>query len=333
MAKTETAKAAGEPEGEARSSSARGPRSPNFPSISLSDALGKARVLYDKDKRAWVSLNTVLTHLGFSLKLSGSTARVLSALRQFGLLEDRENQYRVTDAAVRLFTLSDGSTERLKTLQECVKKPAVYREILNQYEDGIPSDAALNDYLITTKKFNPASVETFIRVFKASLQFAKLGPESYSDPGGNEGLLDEVDPEIPSVPAPNRHNEGRVAGRSANEGLSVPSIPAQTFVLSVPRSVRAELKIFGQVQPQDLDRLKEQIDFLRESFEVVIIPVSCEGCKASLELGIAPGGGIGNMAEATFSCPVCGTARKLLLPGPVRSISIKAQEPAPSTKQ
>ncbi len=159
---------------------ARGPRSPNFPGISLQESLGKARVLYDRDKRNPVRVRTILGHLGFSDKLSGSSARVISALRQFGLLDEQDNHYRISEAAFRVFTLSEGAPERTEALQACAKRPAVYRELLTRYPDGLPSDAALKDALIL-RKFNPASVDTFIRVFKATLSFAKLVHGEYNE--------------------------------------------------------------------------------------------------------------------------------------------------------
>jgi hypothetical protein len=46
------------------------------------------------------------------------------------------------------------------------------------------------------------------------------------------------------------------------------SIPPLSWVLSVPRGVRAELRITGKdVTKGDLERLKQQIDFLVASFE------------------------------------------------------------------
>lgn len=46
------------------------------------------------------------------------------------------------------------------------------------------------------------------------------------------------------------------------------AIPLLSWVLSVPRGVRAELRIVGKdVTKGDLQRLKQQIDFLVESFE------------------------------------------------------------------
>lgn len=170
--------------------SGRGPRSPNFPAISLSDALGKARTLYEKDRRAWTSISTVLSHLGFSAKLSGSTARVISAMRQFGLIEQNDKLVRVSDAVVRVLTLSDGAPERSKALRDCVLKPQIYREIFNEYPEGLPSDEALKDYLLVQKKFNPDSVDTFLRVFRASTEFAKVSPTAYA--GANSQETEEL---------------------------------------------------------------------------------------------------------------------------------------------
>lgn len=44
-------------------------------------------------------------------------------------------------------------------------------------------------------------------------------------------------------------------------------IPPMNWVLSVPRGVRAQLIITGNVKADDLKRLKTQIDFLVDSFD------------------------------------------------------------------
>jgi hypothetical protein len=209
---------------------ARGPRSPNFPSITLADALQKARVLYDKDKRALSSLSTILTHLGFGQKLSGNAGRVISALRQFGLIEEIGGQYRVSEGAVRIFTLSDGAPERVAAIQASAQKPAVYREVFAHYQEGLPSDANLKDFLILKKKFNPDSVDTFIRVFKATIEFAKVGPGGYTEPdadpdGGGQPTMDldqKKPPPPPKPPAPGVSREVFALGSNGVVALEWP---------------------------------------------------------------------------------------------------------------
>lgn len=231
----------------------RGPRSPNFPAIALSDALSKARTLYEKDRRAWASISTVLGHLGFALKLSGSTARVISALRQFGLIEQNDKMIRVSDAAVRLLTLSDGSPDRAATLRDCAMKPQIYREIFASYPEGLPSDAALKDYLILQKKFNPDSVETFLRVFRASIEFAKAVPGAYTSESEASNTAAMLEPSASAT-------------QPTGQTSSPAGIPPMRWVLSVPRGVSAELKIVGSdVRADDLRRLKAQIDLFAET--------------------------------------------------------------------
>ena len=244
----------------------RGPRSPNFPAIGLSDAITKARVLYEKDKRSLVSHGTILSHLGFGAKLSGSTARVISALRQFGLLEEEGGQLRVTEAATRLFTLSDSSPERLRALQECARKPAIYREILQHYADGLPSDAALSDYLLLAKKFNPASTDTFIRVFKASLEFAKISPGAYdaSDSGGSDRENMATETHKPRVAGSSTHAPAVFSG--GGSGHYTPS--ERTYCWPLPNGVIAEVRFTGDAGVTHFDFLQQYLELAKRAVAI-----------------------------------------------------------------
>ena len=158
-------------------------RSPNFPAISLPDALKKIETIYKEDGRTATGVKVILKHLGYGENLSGSAGRMVSALRQYGLLEDvGDDKYRVSDAAVRILELSDESAARREAIEASARKPAVFREILKTYAERLPSDAALRDHLITELKFNPASVESFIRALKGTVGFAKLYQAKYTPP-------------------------------------------------------------------------------------------------------------------------------------------------------
>ena len=57
------------------------------PFIDLEDALGRARVLYDKAKRSSVHVSVVAEYWGYSPKASNLTL-VISALKKYGLAVD-----------------------------------------------------------------------------------------------------------------------------------------------------------------------------------------------------------------------------------------------------
>lgn len=156
-------------------------RSPNFPAISLPEALKKVKVIYDADGRVITSTKSILSHLGYGANVSGSAGRVIAALRQYGLLEDAgEDKYRVSEGAFHILTLSEDSPIRKGAILASAQKPAIFRDMLNTFRERLPSDTTLRDTLITEKKFNPDSVSNFIRAFKGTIEFAKLTPGAYT---------------------------------------------------------------------------------------------------------------------------------------------------------
>ena len=177
-------------------------RSPNFPAISLPEAIKRVKAIYDKDGRGPVSAGVVLEHLGYGKKLSGSAGRMISALRQYGLLDDlADNKHRVSEAAFHILTLSDDSDIRRAALTRCGQKPPVFRDVLAAYPERLPSDSALRDHLITEKKFNPASVDVFIRAFRATVEFACLDPGAHNVPAESprgEAMQESARPFDPS---------------------------------------------------------------------------------------------------------------------------------------
>ena len=169
-------------------------RSPNFPSISLPEALKRTKVLHNADGTTAVSTKVLLQHLGYGERLSGAAGRVIAALRQYGLIQSTGgDKYRVSDDACHILTLSKESEIRETAITGCAKKPAMFREVLANFPERLPSESALKDFLIAEKKFNAASVDTFIRAAKETFGFAKLltdfeaADEGPQDEGGSGG--------------------------------------------------------------------------------------------------------------------------------------------------
>ena len=60
------------------------------------------------------------------------------------------------------------------------------------------------------------------------------------------------------------NNEGKIP---VNPTSSTATPHSWTWTLSIPRNVKADLRIAGDVTREDIARLKKQIEFLEESFE------------------------------------------------------------------
>jgi len=155
-------------------------RSPNYPAISLGDAIERTRRVYDAEKRTPASADTILTHLGYKPG-AGPGYRVLSALRHYGLLEEHSGRDRLSDTAFHILTLSDTSPDRQTAVRDAAMRPTLFRQVFDHYKGEVPSDLNLRDYLIKSHSFNPDSVANFIRAFRETLEFAKLEPQAHNE--------------------------------------------------------------------------------------------------------------------------------------------------------
>ncbi len=233
-------------------------RSPNYPAVSLGEAIARAKIIYDHEKKAETTAGVILKHLGYGEQASGAGGRALSALKQYGLLEEHSGNYRVSEAAFTLLHYPEGSPEREAALKGAAQKPALFRELLAAYKDGLPSDATLKSYLMR-KGFNPTSIDPFIRIFRQTIELAKLTPGQYD---GMEELMGEE----PTMP--NAEEQTPTQFKTPSSPISTPEMRLFSWHLSIPRNVRAELRLYGRdFRREDVERLKKQLELLEEAFE------------------------------------------------------------------
>lgn len=158
-------------------------RSPAYPVINLEEAIQKVGTVFQQDKRAYATPDAILSHLDFS-GAGGKARRVVAAMRQYGLLDEDGGKYRVSDSAFKIINLSEGSEERSALVRAAATSPPIIGRILGAFSGELPSDATLRDHLITEERFNPDSVELFIRVLRETLAFAKIPSVGYTPPQG-----------------------------------------------------------------------------------------------------------------------------------------------------
>jgi hypothetical protein len=150
-------------------------RSPGYPAIGLQEAIERVAKLYAQDKTAVVPMDAAGKHIGFA-KAHGQALMFLSALRKFGLVEyPSDSRVVVTRRAVDILTFPEGHERREKAVQEAALSPNIYLELFERYRNsGLPSDEAIAPELIADKGFNPSAVASFLKDFRASLEYAGL---------------------------------------------------------------------------------------------------------------------------------------------------------------
>ena len=249
-------------------------RSPNYPYLDLAEAINRLDLIYKQDRRSVTTAAAMLEHLGYSTSgkdgKSGSGGRAISALRQYGLIDDIDGNYRVSDSGFRMLNLDPNDPERADLIKIAASKPPLFQKVLRHYSFQIPSDTSLKSYLVVDEGFNPDSVNAFIRNLRKTIEFANLEEADYNseDDGSapfNEDLYTQIG-EPMTTQEPRR--TATVPGIYGHQPAAEAPDHIFSYQLSFPRNIRAEVKIYGKdLRKQDIERLQKEVGELAGAFD------------------------------------------------------------------
>jgi hypothetical protein len=149
-------------------------RSPNYPTVGLREAIERTKKFYDTDGKAGASPEMAARHIGYSTA-HGEAYSVLSALKKFGLVEDKAGRVVPTSSAIEILNLPANDPRRLDAIRKAALAPSIYADLIKEYRDtGLPAPDTLEGELIAYKGFNPNAVKMFLAAFKETLDFAGL---------------------------------------------------------------------------------------------------------------------------------------------------------------
>jgi len=238
-------------------------RSPNYPAVSLREAVERMRNLWQRDGKAGAPPKIAAVHIGFQ-SAHGQAMSVLAALKKFGLLDEVKDRLVPTQRAVEILNLREDDSRRIQAVKDAALSPPIYRELAEQHRaTGLPDDDVLESELTTYKGFNPNAVAGFVKDFRDTLEFAGLLEKGVLK---LEGMT--------TTPAQEEGKRSQHADFSHLKDFSGPTeqqpIPMTVrrypLDISIPRNLRAELAITGQeLRKEDLERLKKQLDRLIEN--------------------------------------------------------------------
>lgn len=159
-----------------------GSRSPNYPQISLPEAIEKLRELRRKvgDQRER-SPKELAAAMGYS-DLNGAAQGAISALRKYGLLIGGQGALAISQQALDLLHLPARSAGRNEALQKAVVGYPLFRELLAAQSSG--QESTLHHRLVS-QGFSDKAADRLLEIYRETL-----------------GLLDEEGVVIDRVPAP-----------------------------------------------------------------------------------------------------------------------------------
>ena len=131
-------------------------KSPNYPKISLAEALALARKAFDKDNRNKMSQGALAKHLGHS-SLSGPALTRIGAVRAYGLIEGAGDELRVSDDAVTAMVAPGGSRELAVAFGALAARRSLSKI---RAEFPTPPSAENLKFWLVKRKFAPDAAET-----------------------------------------------------------------------------------------------------------------------------------------------------------------------------
>lgn len=152
-------------------------RSPNFPVMSLPDAINRIEIIYDKEQTVPADRETLAEHLGYS-GLNGASLKQLSALNKYGLLEDAgDKRFRVSKLAMAIMHPASAQ-EKADAIREAAEGPALFRQLDEQFDGQRPSETNLRSWLLRNS-FSKSAVDSVIKAYNETMDLVDRLARSY----------------------------------------------------------------------------------------------------------------------------------------------------------
>jgi hypothetical protein len=149
-------------------------RSPNFPAVSLVDAIGYARLISEREGRSRMPRLSAAKALGYS-GLNGRSLGALGALRAYGLLEGRGDDVSLTQDAITILKAPEGSDERNDALRRVFESPSAFSLLRAK---GEASPETLKWHLIKSN-FRDEAADKLLKVYLASRELVNAEAGAY----------------------------------------------------------------------------------------------------------------------------------------------------------
>jgi hypothetical protein len=160
-------------------------RSPNYPALSLPDAIDRVAALYRAQHTHAAPREIVAKGMGYN-SLNGASASAISALHKYGLLGRAGDEIKVSDRAMRILH-PHSPAERAKAIQEAAYDPPLFAELRERFPGQMPSDELLRNYLIRNG-FAPAALTPVMLAYRETSEIAEREGYAHDSPREQQAL-------------------------------------------------------------------------------------------------------------------------------------------------
>lgn len=213
-------------------------RSPNYPAEPFSRALERVKEIYNKERQAAASGEVVAQHLGYS-GLNGKSRRVISVLKDFGLLVPTGDGFKVSDKAVDILLLPQEDPTHQEALKALAFHPRIFKQLREQHGSQLPSEANLVHKMVR-QGFTEMAAKEVIKNYRETIAFVDEATNDNLSEGEQEDELSD----------PTSGHELAVPGRelTAQHKASQPTrsgVPGANQAVQKPLTTLTESAIHG----------------------------------------------------------------------------------------
>jgi hypothetical protein len=170
-------------------------RSPNYPAISLPEALNRVTALYRAIHTHAAPRDVVAKNMGYT-SLNGASATAISALHKYGLLERLGDDVKVSERALSILH-PHTPQERVAAITAAAGEPALFAEIAERFPGSMPNEELLRNFLVR-KGFAPGAIGPVIAAYRDTSDMVVTEGRGYDSPQSTASS--EVTPVIHMTP-------------------------------------------------------------------------------------------------------------------------------------
>lgn len=242
-------------------------RSPNYPQLSLPEAINKAQILYAAIHTAKTTPEKVVERLGYS-SLNGRSMGVLSALKKYGLLAGKGEELALTHDAVIIFERPDEHPEKQEAIRKIALLPPLFSDIHSHFNGQMPGIGDLRVYL-SKMGFGKTALDEISENYAETFHFVTriAGDYTTGETSSEKGELPDMSSSqsLPqSSQQPSNPNPTTTAPQQQDKG----KMKEWSFPLSFQRNIDAVVTIHGDnLKRRDLEVLEKKVRDLIDAWE------------------------------------------------------------------
>lgn len=242
-------------------------RSPNYPAISLPEAIKRVELVYKQEQRHAADKEVIAKAIGYG-SLNGGSTVVISALTKYGLLEPagKGDQLKISGDALDILIHNTGEFERMKAVRKTAFMPSLFNELYETYRLDLPSDHSLRATLLK-KGFNQKTVDSVIRSYRDTIEFVNAENQ---DP-----IMESLEEEQAEIAMQTQAIRSNNTGPGINQKSVMPvpshSLGEKDFGESVvgfklTEECGARIEFLGEVTQEAINKLIKHLELSMDAY-------------------------------------------------------------------